>query len=334
MFDEKIIDLTEKIIEQGYRLSPSDTSYLISLTGNALLDFMVCAGKIRDHYKKKYAFSCAIVNAKSGRCTEDCAYCAQSGYHKTGAAVYPMLKQKEMVEKALRMEAAGATHFSMVTSGFSPGGSDLENICRTAEEIREKTGLNVCVSLGALTKEVGRQLRRAGVGNYHHNLETAASHFDKICTTHAYSQDIQTVEIAKEVGFTVCSGGILGLGESWAQRVELAETLRSLEVDTIPINFLNPIPGTRLADSDLVSPFDALKSIALFRFINPDKNITICGGREITLQDFQSWIFLAGANALMSGDYLTTKGRHIKTDRAMMQVFEDNGLVAVKGGKG
>lgn len=333
MFDRKITELAEKIIQERSEISGSDLSYLISLTGSQLLDFIVCAGKIRDFYKKDYWFSCSIVNAKSGLCTEDCTYCAQSGYHSTGVSVYPMMEQKEMVKSALRMEAGGATHFSMVTSGFSPTSGDLDTICSTAEEIREKTGLNVCASLGTLTEGVARILRDAGVENYHHNLETAQSHFPRICTTHEYSHDIETVKIAKKAGFTVCSGGILGLGESWEQRVELAETLKALDVDTIPINFLNPVPGTKLADSQLVKPFDALKSIALFRFINPDKNITICGGREITLQDFQSWIYLAGANALMGGDYLTTKGRNIKTDMAMLQNFEDNGLFSLHGGK-
>lgn len=332
MLDRRTTELAGKIIREKYRPSREEIAYLLSLEGPAFLDFLVCAGKIRDAFKKGDSFSCAIVNAKSGLCSEDCAYCAQSGYHETGVSVYPMMPREKMVAAALRMEAEGATHFSMVTSGLAPGDADLDTICRTAEEIRKKTALNVCASLGMLTDALGVKLRGAGVQNYHHNLETAESHFDSICTTHKYSDDLGTVAIAKKAGFTVCSGGIIGLGESWEQRVELAETLRSLDVDTIPINFLNPIPGTRLADAGLVSPFDALKTIALFRFINPDRNITICGGREVTLKDFQSWIFPAGANALMSGDYLTTKGRNIKTDMEMMRSFAEAGFSSFQGG--
>jgi biotin synthase len=325
MFNIAISVLAEKVLTNG-QITREEALSLTRVSGADLFYMIACAGKIREKETEDRVFSCAIINAKSGRCSENCAYCAQSSFHNTGISTYPMLGVDEILESAVRMEKQGATRFSMVTSGFMAGGRDLEIICRAAEAIRKATTLKVCASLGELTLAMAKQLRSAGVSNYHHNLETAESHFDKICTTHEYSDDVETVEIAKQAGFSVCSGGILGLGETWEQRVELAFTLRTLDVDTVPINFLNPVRGTPMQSRPLVPPVDALKSIALFRFINPTKNITICGGREKTLKEFQSWIFTAGANALMGGDYLTTKGRNMKTD---MEMINDLGLRVV-----
>ena len=325
MFNIAISVLWKKILTKG-RITREEALGLIQVSGADLFDMIACAGKIREKETGDRVFSCAIINAKSGRCSEDCAYCAQSSFHRTGIETYPMRRVDEILETAVRMAGQGATHFSMVTSGFSPGGRDLDIVCRAAEAIRKATPLKVCASLGELTLSMARRLRGAGITNYHHNLETAESYFDRICTTHAYRDDVETVKIAKEAGFCVRSGGILGLGETWDQRVELAFTLGELDVDTVPINFLNPVPGTPMESRPLVTPLDALKSIALFRFINPSKNITICGGREKTLKEFQSWIFAAGANALMGGDYLTTKGRSIQTD---MEMIKDLGLRVV-----
>ena len=217
------------------------------------------------------------------------------------------------------MSEAGATKYSMVTSGFMLTDKDMETISRAAEAISRETGLQVCASLGELTESMAQQLKDSGVTTYHHNLETARSYFDRICTTHDYEEDIETVRFAGEAGMKTCCGGIMGLGESWKQRVELAFTVRELDVDIIPLNFLNPIPGTRLENQPLLQPMDALRSIALFRFINPKKDITICGGREVTLRDYQSWVFIAGANGLMTGDYLTTQGRNIPMDMEMIR---------------
>jgi biotin synthase len=166
---------------------------------------------------------------------------------------------------------------------------------------------------------MAERLKESGVTTYHHNLETARSFFDQVCTTHQYDEDINTVHIAKSVGMKTCCGGILGLGETWEQRAELAFTLKELEVDSIPVNFLNPIPGTKMENRQLLSPMEALRSIALFRLVNPEKDIVICGGREVTLGDFQSWVFMAGANGLMVGNYLTTAGRDIKMDMDMIK---------------
>ncbi len=247
---------------------------------NDSIELITCAHKIRDKYKKNNVFTCSIINAKSGFCSEDCAFCAQSAHHKTAIETYPLLSEEDLVNSAIRMQEAGATKYSMVTSGFMLKDNEIETIARAASIINKNTDLTICASLGGLTEPMARQLKESGITTYHHNLETARSHFDKICTTHDYDEDVATVQIAQSAGLKVCSGGILGLGESWEQRVELAFTLKELDVDSIPINFLNPIPGTPMETRPLLSPMEALKCIALFRIINPEKDITICGGRE------------------------------------------------------
>lgn len=319
MFDKTLISITEKIIKDpSYSISYEDACKFAASRDNAV-DLIMCANKIRDKYKKNNIFTCSIINAKSGRCSEDCAFCAQSAHHKTGIKTYPLLDKEKILNNSMLMEKAGATKYSMVTSGHSLSGGEIDSIGHAAEEINKKTDLSVCASLGQLTEPVVIKLKEKGITTYHHNLETAGSYFDQICTTHKYDEDIHTVKIAKSAGLKICSGGILGLGETWAQRVELAFTLKELDVDSIPINFLNPIPGTRMENRSLLPPMEALKSIALFRIINPDKDITICGGREKTLGDFQSWIFIAGANGVMIGNYLTTKGRSAEMDIDMIK---------------
>ncbi|MBU4185829.1 MAG: biotin synthase BioB [Proteobacteria bacterium] len=317
-----LLSITEKIIKDPNDSIYYEDAYRLAVSQDNAVDLIMCASKIREKYKKNIVFTCSIINAKSGRCSEDCAFCAQSAHHKTGIESYPLLDKEKMVNNSILMEKAGATKYSMVTSGHSLSDGEIDSIGHTAEEINKKTDLSVCASLGQLTEPMAIKLKEMGVTTYHHNLETARSYFDQICTTHDYDEDIQTVKIAKSAGLRVCSGGILGLGETWAQRVELAFTLKELDVDSIPINFLNPIPGTRMENRSLIPPMEALKSIAIFRFINPDKDITICGGREKTLGDFQSWIFMAGANGIMIGNYLTTKGRSAEMDIDMIRQID------------
>ncbi len=320
MFHSWVLSITERLLKDPTgSVSYQEACQLAELSGKDAIDLIVCADRIRRQFKKDRVFTCAIINAKSGRCSQDCAFCAQSSHHNTGVGVYPFLSEEEILRYALEMHAAGARKFSMVTSGYMLNDQEMDRVCRSARAIREQTGLEICGSLGMLTLPMARKLVENGVTTYHHNLETARSYFDRICTTHAYEEDIQCVKLARAGGLKVCSGGILGLGESWDQRVELAFTLKELDVDCIPLNFLNPIPGTRLGDRPLMEPFEALKSIALFRFVNPGKDITICGGREVTLQDYQSWVFMAGANGLMLGNYLTTAGRKPEQDTDMIR---------------
>jgi biotin synthase len=322
MTNKLLTRLTDNIIEnKDYSLSIDETHQLIALSGPDIIDFLACANRITAHYLPGDIFTCTIINAKSGHCSQDCAFCAQSAHYQTDIKTYPLLSEKEMVSNAIQMEQAGATYFSMVTSGERLSDKEVEVICKATETIKAQTSLTVCGSLGMLTESQAKALRTSGVTNYHHNLETAESFFSEICTTHSYADDINTLKIASSAGLFVCSGCILGLGESWEQRVELAFTLKRLNVKRIPINFLNPIPGTKLEHQKPLYPIDALKSIALFRFINPQTDITICGGREYTLKDYQSWIFMAGANGVMIGNYLTTRGRDMQMDLEMIDTW-------------
>ncbi len=302
--------MSEKLFEEALRLADKSWEELLSLSD-----------KLREEHKDSLVFTCAIINAKSGACSEDCAFCAQSIHHKTKIKIYPLIKTEEILKKAEQMKKSGATRFSIVTSGKRPTKRELERISEAIYQIKEKVGISTCASLGILDKESAIMLKEAGLERYHHNLETSRSFFPNICTTHAYEEDIETVKIAKQVGLKVCSGGIIGLGERWEHRIELALTLKELNVDSIPINFLNPIAGTKLQNMPLLSPYEALKAVAIFRIINPEKDITICGGRERVLGELQDKVFSAGANGIMIGNYLTTKGRSIKEDMEMIRRY-------------
>lgn len=311
------------LLGEDLTLTRDDVLSLIEHRRDIMPGILLLTDRILKKRSGDTVFLCSITNAKSGKCSQDCAFCAQSSFHKTRITTYPLIEVRDMADRALAMEKAGATHYSLVTSGHSLNETEIDRICRAVEMIRKKTKLTVCGSLGMLSENSARKLIESGMTRYHHNLETARSHFDRICTTHTYDEDIETIHTAVAHGFDVCSGGIFGLGESWEQRVELAFTLRDLPVNTLPINFLNPVPGTRLENAPLLSPMDAITCIAVMRLVNPDKNITICGGREVTLRDFQSWVFTAGANGLMIGNYLTTSGRDLAMDLAMIG---DSGL--------
>ena len=322
MFNKTILNATEKIVnESDYVLNKKELKEILDTKGTDIFDLIIFANKIRIKYKNDEIYTCTIINAKSGQCSENCAFCSQSVHHNTKIQVYPLLTKDKMLEKAIQMYEIKATHYSFVTSGYSVSDKDIEIISETAKEIKEKTNLRLCASLGILNKNKAERLYEAGIENYHHNLETARSYFNNVCTTHKYEEDINTIIVAKEAGLNVCSGGIMGLGESWEQRVELAYILKDLDVNSIPLNFLNPISGTKMENMQILNTFDALKTIAVFRFINPVKNIGICGGREATFEDFQSWIFPAGANGFMIGNYLTTIGRNINVDLKLMNIF-------------
>ena len=292
---------------------------LSKVPDNEIQELIDGANSLRKHFKKDTVFTCGILNAKSGYCSQDCAFCAQSVHFDTGVKTYPLVEENTIIEKALYLEDAGATRFSIVTSGFKLNDQEIDIVCQAVNRIIEKTNLIICSSLGTLNETIANKLKQSGITNYHHNLETARSFFHKICTTHDYDDDIETVKVAKKFGLKVCSGGIFGLGENWEQRVELGFTLKELNVDSIPINFLNPISGTALENQAVMSSMEALKCIAIFRMINPDKDIVICGGRETALKEDQDKLFSAGANGLMIGNYLTTMGRNIETDIEMIK---------------
>jgi biotin synthase len=249
---------------------------------------------------------------------------------KAGVAKYPLLSKEKLVDAARGALAQGAARFSIVTSGKGViSAKEQGEILNAVAAIREAVPIRVCASLGLADRPFLEELQAAGLYRFHHNLETAASFYPRICSTHAYRDRVDTIAAAKDAGLNVCVGGIFGLGETVAQRYEMAQAIKQLEIDAIPLNFLHPLPGTRLADRPLLAPLEALKIIIAFRLTFLDKTIIICGGRQPTLRSLAPLVFAAGANALMTGDYLTTKGRLPAEDR---QMLEDMGLELDLGG--
>lgn len=320
-----IAEIAQRIIAGG-SITPGEAARLTEAEGSAIYDLFRAATRVKEHFVGNEVHLCSIINAKSGRCAENCAFCAQSSHHTTDAPVYPLVQEDQMVECAKTAETNGSACFGIITSGTTVKGQELEQILAALRRIRRETTILPSCSLGIIDEETALKLKDAGMDTYHHNLETAESFFPNICTTHEYREDVETVRAVKKAGVKVCSGGIFGMGESAAQRVEMAFTLKELDVDSVPMNFLNPIDGTRLEGAALISAMECLKTIAVYRLILPEKRITICGGREKNLRDLQSWIFFAGANGTMIGNYLTTLGRNVDTDLTM---FSDLGLTTV-----
>ncbi len=317
-----IASIADRVIAGG-AITEAEALQLATARGADLFFLFAEANRIKEHFVGSRVYLCSIINAKSGRCPENCAFCAQSAHHQTAAPVYPLVDEERMVACAREAETNGSSCYGIITSGTTINrGEELERILRAVRRIRQETGITPSCSLGIIDIGIARALHEAGVATYHHNLETARSFFPEICTTHDYEEDVQTVRVAKAAGMKVCCGGIFGLGESAAHRVELAITLRELDVDSVPLNFLNPIEGTRLAGAKLISPLECLTTIALFRFILPSKKISVCGGREKNLRDLQSWMFAAGASGTMIGNYLTTTGRPPEQDWQMLKDLE------------
>lgn len=256
---------------------------------------------------------CSIVNAKSGRCSEDCKFCAQSAHHDTDCQTYPFIDVARILDAARAMREAGASRFAVVTSGKGLSGDDFDRLLEALRGIRD-LGLMADASVGILSAEQLTALKDAGLTTYHHNLETARSYFPQVCTTHAYDEDVATVRAALDAGLSVCSGGLFGIGESWNHRVELALELRELGVDSVPVNFLTPIPGTPYEKRPVMLPEEAIRILALMRFILPDRHIRICGGRPAVFGSRKAEALTCGASGLMIGDYLTTRGEAAASD--------------------
>lgn len=317
------IQKTAEKVLSGEILDADEALKLSGASGSDRYLLFAEAARIRDQFVGSSVFLCSIINAKSGRCAENCAFCAQSAHHETGTPVYPLVDEDEMVRCAVLAEKNGAGCYGIVTSGTSINKADeLDRVCRTVSRIKAETGISPSCSLGILDEGTALRLKKAGMETYHHNLETARSFFPQICTTHDYDDDVATIRAAKAVGLRVCCGGIFGLGESFTQRIEMAMTLRELDVDSIPLNFLNPVAGTRLENADNLTPLECLTIISVYRFLLPGKRLSVCGGREKNLRELQSWIFLAGANGTMTGNYLTTPGRPPELDRQMLKDLE------------
>lgn len=278
------------------------------------------ASETREKHFENKVSACSVVNARCGGCSEDCAFCAQSQHSSADVDYYSLISSEDMYSAAEEAAKNDANRIGIVTSGRSvKRGKEFDSIRDTVEKISSNLPVVPCASLGLLDEELLKELKDAGLKRYHHNLETAESYFSEICGTRSYADQIDTIKNAKSAGLEVCCGGIFGLGESLAQRVELLDTIRSLDIDSVPLNFLNPIPGTKLEGAENLTPEDCLKIIAVARLMMPDKSIRVCGGREFNLKDRQQDIFKAGADALMIGGYLVTSGNPVEDDKKMIE---------------
>jgi biotin synthase len=308
-----------RTILDGQLLQRPDAEYLATAGGDDLYDLFYWANRIRIQFVGRDVKFCAIVAAKAGACSEDCKFCAQSAHYDAPANAHVTLSDEQILDSAAHAAEVGAGSFGIVNSGRAPTRHDLEDwlkpiMIRIAAEGKTRA----CATLGALTPETAKFLYDCGIRRINHNLETSERHYPNIVTTHPYAERIRTLRIAKAAGLSLCSGGIFGMGEIWADRLDMMFTLRELGVDVMPLNFLNAIGGTPLADLPMLPPMECLKIIAIARFVLPNQELKVAGGREKVLRDMQSWIFFAGADSTMIGNYLTTYGRAPEQDQQMV----------------
>lgn len=315
MLTTDITKLTAKIIA-GLRLKRGDDlSFLLT---TPIAELQAGAKRLQDHFCGRHIDFCTIINGRSGRCGENCKYCAQAACHKTGIDEYEFLPQEEIIRNAKANQDAGANRFAIVTSGRALVGKDFAKAISAYKEMKRTLSIDICASHGLLSRQQFHELFAAGVTSYHHNIETSRRFFPKICTSHTYDDRINTIKMAQAEGFCVCSGGIIGMGETWEDRLDMAISLQELGIESIPINALMPIPGTALENLPQLPAEDILRTIAIFRFINPTANIRLAAGRKI-LPENGATALRAGASASITGNMLTTSGTTIKEDMAMLK---------------
>ncbi|WFD11070.1 biotin synthase BioB [Tepidibacter hydrothermalis] len=315
-----IEEVTQKVLD-GKQITYDEALKIIDIDENdiEILDlFFLGANKIREKYVGNKVELCTIMNAKSGRCSEDCKYCAQSVYYNTGVTEYDLLNYDEILERALEVQALGVHKFSLVTSGRGIScETEMDRLVEIYSRLKADTDLKLCASHGILTFEQLLKLKEAGVSTYHHNVETSSYNYKNICTTHDYEDRIETIKNAVKADLEVCCGGNFSMGESKEDRVKMAFEIKSLKINSIPLNILMPIKGTPYQDLKVISPLEILKSMALFRYINPNSYIRYAGGR-VGLKDKQSLGFKAGVNAALVGNFLTTIGSNVEDDKEMI----------------
>lgn len=310
--------LAQKVLD-GHQVTREEALWLYE---QPLKELSSLANKIREHFCSNGFDICTIINAKSGRCSENCRFCSQSIHSHTASAVYPLLSTEKIVEQAKQDAAQGVLRFSIVTSGKRLTNREVLKICEAVKAIKATCNISVCVSLGLLKQEQFCWLKEAGVERVHNNLETSERYFPSVCTTHTFADKIAAIRAAQAAGLPVCSGGIMGLGESVEDRIDMALSLRELGIKSIPVNMLNAIEGTPFEGNQRLLPEDMQRIVAVYRFILLEASIRLAGGRGL-LGDKGLACFKAGANAVISGDMLTTAGITVATD---MQLIKDLGF--------
>lgn len=315
------VNSLEKKIEQGYRLTFEEALEVLKTVPEQ--ELYALAHRLRTRYHGKKIDMCSIMNARSGRCSEDCKWCAQSRFHQTNIEVYPLVDVDAALREATHNAAKGVGRFSLVTSGRTLSGQETEQVCAIYRQIDKQVHVSLCGSLGLLNKEQLGQLKASGMRRYHCNLETAPSYFPKLCSTHTPQDKLRTIEWAREVGLEICCGGIIGMGESEEQRIEFAIALRETGAVSIPVNVLNPIPGTPLADTEPLSDDQVMRTVAMMQIIHPEATIRLAGGRNM-IKRIEPRLLYCGVSAFIVGDLLTTAGSDIDTDKKMFleQGFE------------
>ena len=313
-----ILQLADEIIDGRRLLRGEDLSYFITCDYDALCEG---ADKIRKHFVGDKVDLCSIVNGRSGKCPEDCKYCAQSAHYHTDCNVYDFLSEEELLEACKLNEREGVDRFSIVTAGRNLSGEEFEKALSAFKRMKEECDIELCASMGFLNREQFRRLKEIGVDRYHHNIETSKRFFSHICTTHTYEQKFATLNVLKEEGMRICSGGIIGMGETWEDRIDMAISLSEVSVDSIPLNALMPIKGTPLEKQERLTEEDIVRTVAIFRYINPTAHIRLAAGRALMENDGKK-AFEAGASATITGNMLTTAANAtIRSDREMLSLM-------------
>ena len=322
---EHLGELGQRVLDGGH-LTRDEARWLFNLESAAdIFDLLSWANRLREHFKGNKVHLCSIVNAKAGACSENCSFCAQSSFHQTGSPRYGFVDPEPVIEAADEANRNGVTAVGLVAAwkGLNEGPM-LDEVCDRIRELKESGKTRPDASLGIIKNQrVANRLKEAGLECYGHNLESSKRFFPQHCTTHTYEDRVQTIGYLKKAGLKICSGGIIGMGETREDRCDLAFSLKELGANVVPINILNPIPGTPFEKNPPLAPMEILKTIACFRFILPRQEIMIAGGRTVNLRDLQSMVFAAGASALMVGNYLTTLNQPVEKD---LQMLKDLGL--------
>lgn len=310
-----ITELKDKILN-GYWISRNDD---LSILKNCdLTELCSCADQIRKEFSGNKIDLCSIINGKSGHCSENCKFCAQSAFNKTDCEEYDFLEDEKIVERAKQDAKEGVHRFSIVTSGKALGGEDFEKAVKVFKKLKAEVKIDLCASFGFLNREQLLRLKEAGVTRYHHNIETSRRNFENICTSHTFDMKMQTIRTVKEIGMKICSGGIIGLGETFDDRIDMALSLAEAKVDSIPINALMPIKGTPFEKIPQLSEEEILRTVAMFRFINPESAIRLAAGRKLLTASGEK-AFIGGASATITGNMLTTSGTTIKSDKELFE---------------